>query len=211
MRPPDTLELVVPPRARVAEVEAFLRAQESWITAARQDLLRFRQDCRLPVEIELAATGDSWQLGYEEGSRPQLRQFPAQRRLIVAGPAAGQQAAPSLLRNWLRARARIELVPWLQREAAGLGLEPAAVQVRLQKTRWGSCSSSGRISLNAALLLVRPALVRYLFVHELCHLQVMNHGRRYWRLVGQHEPDYRALDRELSAAWAALPWWICSG
>jgi predicted metal-dependent hydrolase len=81
------------------------------------------------------------------------------------------------------------------------------VQIRLQRTRWGSCSSSGSISLNASLLFVAPALVRYLFVHELCHLFSMNHSRRFWNAVERFEPDYRALDRKLTAAWALIPLW----
>ena len=61
----------------------------------------------------------------------------------------------------------------------------------MQRTRWGSCSNSGTISLNAALLFLEPPLVRYLFIHELCHLIALNHSRRFWAAVARYEPDYR--------------------
>ena len=61
----------------------------------------------------------------------------------------------------------------------------------LQRTRWGSCSNSGTVSLNAALLFVEPPLVRYLFVHELCHLIALNHSRRFWAAVARYEPGLR--------------------
>jgi predicted metal-dependent hydrolase len=81
------------------------------------------------------------------------------------------------------------------------------VQVRLQRTRWGSCSSSGTVSLNAALLFLEPNVVRYLFVHELCHLVALNHSRKFWTEVARHEPDYEALDRRLTQAWHEIPLW----
>ena len=81
------------------------------------------------------------------------------------------------------------------------------MQVRLQRTRWGSCSNSGTISLNAALLFVEPPLVRYLFIHELCHLIALNHSRKFWAAVARYEPDFAALDRRLTAAWTEIPLW----
>jgi predicted metal-dependent hydrolase len=113
-----------------------------------------------------------------------------------------------LLRRWLLAQGGRVLKPWLRREAVRTGLTPARVQIRLQKTRWGSCSARGSVSLNAALLLVQPELVRYLMVHELCHLRHLNHSRRYWQAVARHEPEFRELDRRLAACWRELPAWI---
>jgi predicted metal-dependent hydrolase len=81
------------------------------------------------------------------------------------------------------------------------------VQVRLQRSRWGSCSNSGTVSLNAALLFVAPEVVRYLFVHELCHLIALDHSRKFWRAVARFEPDYEALDRRLTEAWNEIPLW----
>jgi predicted metal-dependent hydrolase len=79
--------------------------------------------------------------------------------------------------------------------------------VRMQRTRWGSCSSSGTVSLNAALLFLEPAVVRYLFVHELCHLIALNHSRKFWCAVARYEPNYEALDRRLTEAWHEIPLW----
>ena len=64
------------------------------------------------------------------------------------------------------------------------------------------------MSLNAALLFLDPSLVRYLFVHELCHLVSLSHSRRFWAAVARVEPNYRALDRRLSDAWADVPLWV---
>ena len=84
----------------------------------------------------------------------------------------------------------------------------ARVALRCQRTRWGSCSTRGTVSLNCSLLFLRPEVVRYLFVHELAHTRHMNHSASFWRLVELLEPEYRSLDRELLAGWRTVPAWV---
>ena len=75
----------------------------------------------------------------------------------------------------------------------------ARAQIRRQRTRWGSCSASGTISLNVCLMFLSPAVVRYLFVHELCHTRHMNHSAHFWALVERAYPGYRDAERWLKA------------
>jgi predicted metal-dependent hydrolase len=207
--PPCTLELVVPRGTRAAEVAAFVHAHRRWIERARREVAARWPTAheRLPMRIELCAIGRSWQVRYEH--RPDR---PARLRrlgdgLEVRTPDADRQGADELLRDWLRDEAHYHLTPWVLHEAERIGRRPTRVQVRLQRTRWGSCSSAGTLSLNAALLFLPAPVVRYLLVHELCHLISLNHSRRFWATVARYEPGYQALDRQLTAGWADIPLW----
>ena len=80
--------------------------------------------------------------------------------------------------------------------------------IRRQRSRWGSCSTRGTISLNCCLMFQRPQVVRYLMIHELSHTVQMNHSRRFWQTVSRHCPDYRRLDRELLDGWRRVPSWV---
>ena len=82
------------------------------------------------------------------------------------------------------------------------------VFIRNQKTRWGSCSSRGNISLNDQLLFLPRDTVEYLMVHELCHRRQLNHSRAFWKLVESHCPDYRAHDSLLGRSRNLVPDWF---
>jgi predicted metal-dependent hydrolase len=90
-------------------------------------------------------------------------------------------------------RAVRELVAMLvEDEAAALGVEPQRIQIRDQRSRWGSCSTRGTLSFNWRLVLAPFDVLDYVVVHELCHLREANHSRRFWKLVEERRPDWRA-------------------
>ena len=189
-------------------MQDFISRNQAWIERAQQEIRsRYpRASMSPPQRVEFAAINRHWQVHYldSENGRSSLRRFADRLELRV--PQQGQGFG-NLLRDWVVRQGHDYLKPWLGRVSEELSLRPRRVQVRTQKTRWGSCSSTGTVSINACLLFLEPALVRYLMVHELCHLRHLNHSRRYWALVERFEPDYRSLDKRLGDAWADIPFW----
>jgi predicted metal-dependent hydrolase len=88
----------------------------------------------------------------------------------------------------IEARARISLLA--QSEAAALGVTYSRLTMRNQRSRWGSCSSTGALSFNWRLVLAPHDVLDYVVVHEVCHLVELNHGPAFWRLVEKRRPDY---------------------
>ncbi len=207
--PPHTLELVVPRGTHAADVNAFVLEHRQWIEEARRELAASRplRSEPLPASVDLRAVDKQWRIAYLNEPARRARCRVRDTVLEVLTPDASRRGAAAALRNWLLDEADYHLVPWLKREARVVGRQPSRVQVRLQRTRWGSCSNSGTVSLNAALLFLEPDVVRYLFVHELCHLIALNHSRKFWSAVARFEPDFEALDRRLTQAWHEIPLW----
>jgi len=208
--PHGVVELVVPPRTGRRSVEAFLRSHADWIAKARRHFQASAVATAFapPEEIHLAALGEHWLLRHLPGN-PRLKELPAPAggELHLRGPD-DHDWRRLRLRRWLLARGRATLVPWLARVSEESGLRFSGVTVRRQRSRWGSCSASGGISLNCALLFLEPALVRYLFLHELAHTEHLNHSRAFWRCVARLEADFEALESRLGQAWRAVPAWV---
>ncbi|MDR7870211.1 MAG: SprT family zinc-dependent metalloprotease [Tissierellaceae bacterium] len=70
-------------------------------------------------------------------------------------------------------------------------LNPKEYKIDESKSRWGSCSSERKLTFNYRLAMAPMECIDYVVVHELCHLQHMNHDRSFWRLVGSILPDYK--------------------
>ena len=107
---------------------------------------------------------------------------------------------------WYRGRAAARLQAgvkkWLPRFGGG---EPPDVLIRDQRQRWGSCAPDGTLRFNWRVVMLEPALVDYVIVHELAHLTVRNHSGDYWQLVNRVMPEAQERRRKLRDLGRALP------
>jgi predicted metal-dependent hydrolase len=90
-----------------------------------------------------------------------------------------------------RIRARELVSEVAEREAASLAVTYKRIRIGSQRTLWGSCSPIGTLSFNWKLVLAPFDVLDYVVVHELCHLRVRNHSRRFWSMVEQRRPQWR--------------------
>ena len=210
------LEVVVPAGFDASAIPSILSRKHDWI---ERSLHRVREQLAVraalspggrPETIELPAVGELWRVRYRPlRHRPRITLTEeAAGLLTMEGPMERTEVGDALLRRWLKGKGRTVLGPWLEGTSRELRLPYRRCSVRGQKTRWGSCSSHGTISLNFKLLFLPTHLVRYLFVHELCHTRHLDHSAKFWRLVRSREPDYQRLEAELNEAWRFVPLWV---
>jgi predicted metal-dependent hydrolase len=100
------------------------------------------------------------------------------------------ERAPAAIERWYRRAAEREIAPRLDAAVAALGTSYSRLTIRNQRTRWGSCSTTGAMSFNWRLLLAPEPVLDYVVWHEACHLRVMDHSSVFWSLVARHCPDY---------------------
>jgi hypothetical protein len=192
------VEIVVPERLAPQQIESFVAKHRGWI-----DRHRCAPPADLvfpPAQLELRALDETWQclwsalpVAASAGAGPIICEHPdgVQGGILELRAGASTDSVRSALLDWLAERAAAMLEPRLNELAAELGVKYRHVHIRRQRTRWGSCSVRGAISLNFSLLFQRPAVVRYLLAHELAHLTYMNHSPRFWALVAEKCPGYR--------------------
>jgi predicted metal-dependent hydrolase len=204
------VEVVVPRRTSRRALAQFLHGHREWIEAKLAHARRRAATVEPfpPRTIELAASGESSRIHLAGGTGALRARTIAPGILSLVGAAGDACLVQRALRAWLAQRARAVLAPALAECARGLGYQYQQVAIRRQRTRWGSCSSRGTISLNSCLLFQTPEVMRYLLVHELVHTRHMNHSRAFWQEVARHCPHYRRLDAELLDGWRRVPSWV---
>ena len=169
--------IVMPMRAAEREAYDLFNRHRDWV--ARQQA---KYEAR---RIQLA-------------TRPSLA---AGRVLMINGEArrvrVGNDAERAALERELRKEARAVFKARIKVRAAEMGVTPTSLQVRDQKSRWGSASKDGALSLSWRLILCPPEILDYLVVHELAHLRWGGHGVRFWHLVERHYGDPAAARKWL--------------
>jgi predicted metal-dependent hydrolase len=186
-----TARLVIPRRGARAEALRFLERSEAWLLRQRARW-QARSPERLPWTDGTAILfrGGEATLHVEPvGEGVTLRFADQSIRLPHSRPDYR-----TAVHEHLRRLAEKELPPRTLDLAREHGIEVKRVTVRSQKTRWGSCSARGTISLNWRIIQAPPEVRDYLIIHELMHRRQMNHSARYWKLVADACPGYRAAE-----------------
>jgi predicted metal-dependent hydrolase len=117
--------------------------------------------------------------------------------IIVHVAPADRRSTAAVLEAWLKSAARAAIQREIRRHATALGVTPAAVTIRDQRTRWGSASRQARLAFSWRLILAPPEALETVVIHELAHLRVFGHGPRFWALVASRRPDHRLWRRWL--------------
>jgi predicted metal-dependent hydrolase len=178
--------VTVPRRGSKREARRFAEAHRAWIARER------RAQTEALARTRPLAIGDTVLVG----GTPRVILRDGREALRIGDARVPLEIdVHETVRRWLRSVARAELPARLRQLGSAHGLPVRGVSIRNQRTRWGSCSTDGCISLNWRLVQM-PADVRdYVLLHELMHLKVRNHSAMFWREVERVCPDY-ARSRE---------------
>lgn len=187
----DEVSLLLPKRAPLWLGKQFAAKQQDWLNArlliAGQQAKRFfTADSKQPY------LGNDYPLQLN----PDLKQrrqmvFDDQQFCLKLPTNADAETIKSTLLRGYKQLAENYLPERCQQLADLTGLQPKKIQLRSYKARWGSCNARGEVQLNWLLIQAPPAVIDYVIIHELCHLQQMNHSAHFWQLVEQFAADYR--------------------
>ena len=209
----DGLTVIAPKGVSERQVVELVAGKRDWIAAKLGQFEEVRhllgeQETARPEAFDLPALAETWRVEYRTtkgktvGARTDRR-----GRVLVYGAVRECERCKAALRRWLARRAKETLTQWLESMAADSGLRFNRVIIKNQRTRWGSCSADGGVSLNAKLLFLSPKLVRYVLMHELCHTLERNHTRRFWAHLRQLELNADLLHGQMQDAWKQVLAW----
>jgi predicted metal-dependent hydrolase len=193
--PRRPLELIVPTGTRDGDVDGFLEAKRRWI---ERKVAVAREIAARPPRLGLERPGVIWLDGEEvplerENGRRSMATM-GDGRLVVRGE---DEQASRAIERWYRREARRRIEQVAVHEAARLGLAYHSLGIRDPRTRWGSCSRRGHLSFSWRLAAAPPDVLRYVVLHELCHLREPSHSKAFWRLLEAARPGWQEQARWL--------------
>jgi predicted metal-dependent hydrolase len=215
--PAEGLVVVVPRGYPTGGLDAVVRSHSDWIvrtmerTSERRAHLAALRDAPLPEAVDMPGIGVRWRIVLQPGEAAGVRGSVRDDVLTMRGDVADAEACYSALRRAVARVARERLPLMLGSAEAETGWSASSVRVRRQRSRWGSCTSAGALSLNESLVFLPQHLVRYVMVHELAHTRRMDHSAAFWALVQAHETGWKDHRRELHEAWRHVPAWASTG
>jgi predicted metal-dependent hydrolase len=189
INPSTGLEVVIPRGYNLEEAENFIYKKKEWI-------LRHLQAAPVPEEFTYLGEKIKIKQRYDlflKRHRITLKKNTMQ----IESPSGSTEDLSFMVNAWLKHRAKSYLPERTEFLARKYNFSFNRLSLRNQKTRWGSCSASGNISLNYRLMKYRKEVIDYVIIHELCHLKEMNHSKKFWNLVESLVPGYKLLKREL--------------
>jgi len=201
------VEVVLPLGVSTLEADKLVQQQYHWIIRAlgRMQSQSPASTDTQPESIHLPAIEQWIRIQY---ACQQKRNVMLDGDVLCVRLSKTDKHVPKLLHMWLKAYAKKYLPNMLAKVAKDMGLSYQSVSIRLQKTRWGSCSHKQSIALNAKLLLLPKEVLHYVLVHELAHLVHMNHSPQFWQYVAHFVHDYTKQRQALRESSLALPAWL---
>ncbi len=178
------VRLSLPPRASQKLAARFLQEKRHWLEAQVTSAplaVPYRHGMVLPV------LGDELTLHHTETERTRIRRLENTLQVETA-----TRHLSAKLEDWLKKEFRATALEDAYDYAQALGVTFKRLSVREATSRWGSCSTSGTISLNWRLVFAPTDVRRYVVAHEIAHIEAMHHGPEFWQLVERVHPEYKA-------------------
>jgi len=199
------LEIVSPAKLSNIEITEILATKKRWLA---NRFGKFAQLAASPINQHLVSgtqllyQGKPYTLQILLGSnKPEIELTTSE--IIVRQPPDGSGTNLSFLtkgiiKAWLIDQAGKLFFEKTRHWATVIGVHPARITIKDQKTRWGSCSSLGNINYNWRIIMAPPPVADYLIIHELCHMLVPNHSAKFWQQVSLFSPDYQPCRKWLT-------------
>jgi hypothetical protein len=191
-----------PYKTSLRSIEKFVREKEDWIRKhleKHSELIRINHGKEFTEGEAHLYLGKEYYLKILESPEPYVKQYDS---FIEVGlnETCNTKKIRSILGIWYRRQSRECFARRFEdiiNNNLNYGFLPSGFVVKPLRSRWGSCTSRGRITISSELIKLDPVFADYVIIHELCHLKHHNHGKEFYRLLEELVPDYKDIRKEL--------------
>jgi hypothetical protein len=187
------VSVVVPESLPDTRIEALVSQKTRWIRGK----LKIHENSIVVKRKEYVSgesftyLGRNYRLKVKTGPEPSLRLLGGRLLVSLSDTSNRPERVRAALTGWFQEHAEVKLWEKSERYARIVGVTPSSVDIKTFKSRWGSCSTGGRIQLNWRIIIAPNRVVDYVVVHELCHLRQHDHSPMFWKCVERVLPDHQ--------------------
>lgn len=190
---PDGIKVVLPEGRDIHEAVAFITANRAWVAEQLErtrKLLAARRP-KKPIDGHIAFRGKdvAVRVVYSEYWRAPNKVALDDGAITITCPPDSKTSVNRSLENWLRKQARERIQQHVAEAAKRLNRSPNRIYVMGQRTKWGNCSALGNVSFNWRLIMAPDAVLHYIVMHEMVHLAIPDHSRKFWLTVQSLCPE----------------------
>jgi predicted metal-dependent hydrolase len=193
IKPEEGLSIIVPRLYPIEQLPPVIEAKQKWIVSkiSRYEEYHASRPQREKMNGDVIPfMGRKLKLSITTGTTAGNLIALKQNSLLLTS-SLEINSVNTILKDWYRTQAEHYISKRVPELSERCGISYRKVTVRSQKTRWGSCSQKGNLSLNWKLIIAPPEVIDYVITHELLHMIEMNHSRRFWKLVDEYCPAWR--------------------
>lgn len=203
VHPDLSITVDAPKGTELTTIRERVLKRAAWIRQARQDFKLYlpKQPPRQYVNGESHHyLGRQYRIKARKGSAESIRCYRGYFDIKCRGEPSSSYIR-AMMESWYWDRAntvfKVRFREMLKK-VPNSEVDESALVIKKLKTRWGSCSQSGKITLNLELIQAPTECIDYVILHELCHLKEHNHGQKFWALLKRLLPDYSARKHRLN-------------
>lgn len=202
VHPDGSVSAIAPLDRAIEEVVDHIERRRPWIVRQRRYFEQFhpRPEPKRYVSGESHLyLGRQYRLRLRRADEPSVKLIGGYFDVQVPEPT-DRRAVADVMESWYRSHAAAifeEKLKRCQERASSLRFENVQLRIQRMKTRWGSCSRSGTVTLNIDLVKTPVHCIEYVILHELCHLRTHDHSPAFFRALGRHMPDWRQVKQRL--------------
>lgn len=183
----------VPKRLNDQQILQFVSEKSAWVQKHLVNMQSKALQNQIPKGYVMFL-GEQYKIEYSE----EIKSIQIdQNQLII--PAKFKENLSTKLTQWYKKQAKTYITERVMNLANQYDFRFKSIRITSAKTRWGSCTSSNKINFSYRLILLNPAAIDYVIIHELCHTKQHNHSQRFWDLVEAFCPGYKEQERYLKS------------
>ena len=190
----NNVQVIAPKTLSNIEIKSFIHKKSNWIESKlKENKLKEKIVSKnFESDERFLYLGKNYKLKFIPNAKNLIKLKSGEIQVCINTKKNSERKyREKIVQHWFKEKALLFLTNMTMEIAKEIKLNPKLVKIRSYKSRWGSCNSKDVITYNWKIIMAPTSIIKYVVIHELCHIKYLNHSKKYWNEVCKYVPDYK--------------------